>query len=99
MNYTEIMDYFSFEFGFNALETTALMGAHTLGGANIFDSGYHGIWVRNEAGIFNNRYYDNMVNQPWSLTQRRCSNLPDIDTDLCDSDDQVNQSFPALTSN
>jgi len=91
MNYTEIMDYFSSEFGFNALETTALMGAHTLGGANIFDSGYHGIWVRNEAGIFNNRYYDNMVNQPWALAQRRCANLPDIDTDLCESDDQVSK--------
>jgi len=50
MNYTEIMDYFSFEFGFNALETTALMGAHTLGGANIFYSGYHGIWVRKRLG-------------------------------------------------
>ena len=80
------------------LETTALMGAHTLGGANIFDSGYHGIWVRNEAGMFNNRYYDNIVNQPWALTQRKCSNLPDIDTDLCESEDQVNQP-PTLDHN
>lgn len=83
------MDYFASEFGFTTLEATALMGAHTLGGANILDSGYHGIWVRNEAGIFNNHYYSNMVEQPWALTQRRCINLPDIDTDLCESDDQV----------
>ena len=67
------MDYFASEFGFSALEATALMGAHTLGGANILDSGYHGIWVRNEAGVFNNRYYSNMVDQPWTLTQRKGS--------------------------
>ena len=88
-NNTDIMNYFASEFGFNELETTALMGAHTLGGANIFDSGYHGIWVRNEAGMFNNLYYTNVMNSAMTLTQRKCTNLPDIDTNLCESDDQV----------
>ena len=100
------MDYFAQEFNFTALEATALMGAHTFGGANIFDSGfsfsrfsttrdfflgsgYHGIWVRNEAGMFNNRYYSNMINSDWKLTQRKCTNLQDIDTDNCESDDQA----------
>ena len=100
------MDYFAQEFNFTALEATALMGAHTLGGANIFDSGfpfsifstigdlflgsgYHGIWVRNEAGMFNNLYYSNLINSDWKLTQRKCTNLPDIDTDNCESDDQA----------
>merc|ERR1712025_1500530 len=90
-NYTNIMDYFASEFNFTALEATALMGAHTLGGANIFDSGYHGIWVRNEAGMFNNRYYSNLIDSDWQLTQRKCTNLNDIDTDDCESDDQVSK--------
>ena len=27
------------------VQATAIMGGHTLGGANIFNSGWHGAWV------------------------------------------------------
>ena len=42
------MTYFSTEFGYTEREVTALLGAHTLGRANIFNSGFNGVWVSNE---------------------------------------------------
>ena len=47
-NHSELMTYFSTEFGFTEREVTALLGAHTLGRANIFNSGFNGVWVSNE---------------------------------------------------
>jgi len=90
MNYDEIMDYFANEFDLNPLEVTALMGAHTLGQAKIFNSGYNGPWVSGETSMFNNKYYSNMMRDngvTWRLTQRDCTALP-VDTDLC-ADDQT----------
>ena len=90
MNYDEIMDYFVNEFDLNPLEVTALMGAHTLGQAKIFNSGYNGPWVSGETTWFNNKYYSNMMRDngvTWRLTQRDCTALP-VDTDLC-ADDQT----------
>ena len=89
LNYDGVMDYFSAEFGFNPLEVTALMGAHTLGQANIFNSGYNGPWVSGETSMFNNKYYSNMLrdNQvSWRLTQRDCTNLNGINANLCGAD-------------
>ena len=43
------MAFFSSEFNYTEREVTALMGAHTLGGADIFNSGFNGVWVNNEA--------------------------------------------------
>ena len=85
MNYDEIMDYFEDEFELNPLEVTALMGAHTLGQASIFNSGYNGPWVSGETSMFNNKYYSNMVRDngvTWRLTQRDCTALS-VDTSLC----------------
>ena len=42
------MAFFSSEFNYTEREVTALMGAHTLGGADIFNSGFNGVWVSNE---------------------------------------------------
>ena len=36
------------------------MGAHTIGNAEIFNSGFHGPWVSGEATMFNNQYYANL---------------------------------------
>ena len=85
MNYDGIMDYFEDEFELNPLEVTALMGAHTLGQASIFNSGYNGPWVSGETSMFNNKYYSNMVRDngvTWRLTQRDCTALS-VDTGLC----------------
>ena len=43
------MDFFDQEFGYTEREVTALMGAHTLGAADIFNSGFNGVWVSDEA--------------------------------------------------
>ena len=45
------MDFFQQEFGYTEREVTALMGAHTLGAADIFNSGFNGVWVNDEAVI------------------------------------------------
>jgi len=79
-NHNQIMSYFSQEFGFSTLEVTALMGAHTLGRANILNSGFHGTWVQDEAGLFNNKYFSNLVRESgidWRLRQRTCENVLD----------------------
>lgn len=42
---SDILDYFQTNFGFDAMEATALMGAHSLGGADPNFSGFTGIWT------------------------------------------------------
>ena len=51
LNYDDLMDFFDQEFGYTEREVTALMGAHTLGAADIENSGFNGVWVSNEAVI------------------------------------------------
>ena len=48
LNYDGLMSYFATEFGYTEREVTALLGAHTLGKADIFNSGFNGVWVNNE---------------------------------------------------
>jgi len=50
--------------GFTEREVTALMGAHTLGRADLGDSGYDGEWTA-AASSFDNQYYRDMVDIPW----------------------------------
>ena len=57
LDYDGVMDFFQEEFGFDANETVALMGAHTLGAANPDNSGFNGVWVEGEPQYFNNEYY------------------------------------------
>ena len=51
LNYDDLMDFFDQEFGYTEREVTALLGAHTLGAADIFNSGFNGVWVNDEAVI------------------------------------------------
>lgn len=79
------MDFFQQEFGYTEREVTALMGAHTLGAADIFNSGFNGVWVSDEAQFFNNKYYSHMTDNTinWRLAQRNCISL-NVETELCE---------------
>ena len=86
LDYTGLMDFFSTEFGFSTREVTALMGAHTLGNAEISNSGFHGTWVNNEQAYFSNQYYKNIEDTgiSWTARQRDCDNLG---VDGCEEDE------------
>ena len=46
--------------------TSALIGAHTLGGASIENSGYEGTWSdAADQGVFNNGYYKSLLLKGW----------------------------------
>lgn len=57
-----LLTFFSDEFGFSPQETTAIMGAHTLGTASRGNSGFDGQsgWVNNNR-VLANGYYDLLV--------------------------------------
>jgi len=88
LGYDGLMAFFSAEFGFTPRQVTALMGAHTLGSADIFNSGFHGSWINNEQSFFNNHYYTHMVNSSldWKLRTRDCASLTNVDTTQCTTD-------------
>ena len=67
MDYSEMMEYFSDMFGMDEDEVTALMGAHTLGGAKASNSGYAGVWMEGEKLYFNNQFYKRMT-EDYGLT-------------------------------
>jgi len=85
LGYDGLMTFFSDEFGFTPRQVTALMGAHTLGSADIFNSGFQGSWINNEQNFFNNHYYTHMVNSSldWKLLTKDCASLTNIDTTQC----------------
>jgi len=68
MSRSEMMTYFDTEFQFTENEVTALMGAHTFGGANATFSGYAGMWVIGEAFMFNTRYYEMILDSSITFT-------------------------------
>jgi cytochrome c peroxidase len=59
---SEVLHFFSDEFGFDASQTVALMGAHSLGSAHRQNSGYDGPlgWVPNNL-VLSNSFYQNIV--------------------------------------
>ena len=61
MSRSVMYEYFSTTFGMNEFNTTAVMGAHTLGNALIANSGYDGDWVDGQDLFFNNRFYQLMI--------------------------------------
>lgn len=71
---------------------TAISGAHTLGQANLHNSGYNGHWSSPEdQGKFNNGYYKSMLIRGWG-PERNVSNNPNknqwkrIDNIPCNQD-------------
>jgi len=73
LNYQDLMDFFATEFGFTADEVVALMGVHTLGGAETGNSGFKGSWVQGETSKFNNNYYSIMIDAANNWKQRDVS--------------------------
>ena len=62
-NHQAVLDYFQDNFSLNQQETAIALGAHTLGGASIQNSGYIRDWTRSE-NTFNNDYYEALVDPP-----------------------------------
>jgi len=79
MSRSEMMNFFSQNYGFSENEVTAVMGAHTLGGADE-DSGYKGVWVVGEANLFNPNYYKLLLGDTVSYTNVAIDR-PDSDGD------------------
>ena len=50
------------------LQTTALMGAHTIGACNRSNSGYAGTWITGGARAFDNEYYKVMLDDSSSTS-------------------------------
>jgi hypothetical protein len=68
--------FFENQFGLNARESIALMGAHTLGHANEQISGFrHYPWANEFLGeeLLNNQYYKVMVNTEMFRARGRCA--------------------------
>jgi len=88
LNHEGLMSYFASEFSFTERQVTALMGAHTLGKADIFNSGFNGVWVNDEQQYFNNKYFSHLTDQEvnWRSVQRACPKLKSVDTDLCEDE-------------
>ena len=72
MTYDEVMLYFEATFNFNANQTAAIMGAHTLGNCELENSGYRGPWLDDPSipmkATFDNSYYAFMINSSFTYT-------------------------------
>ena len=62
-NGDETLDFFKSNFNFNARETVAIMGGHTLGGMSVRNSLFKYAWTSKSNHLFNNEYYRNFVNE------------------------------------
>jgi len=56
--------FFEDNFGFTARETTVIMGAHTLGRAQLGNSGFQNFWTQNALDLGND-YYAALERPPW----------------------------------
>ncbi len=63
MTAAEVFDYFDRTFGLDEGETTALLGAHTLGRARQNESGWEGSWIEHQEKAFNNKFYSIMIDK------------------------------------
>jgi len=68
MNFSQVLAIMQTRMGFTPREITALMGAHSLGGAELANSGIQGPEAINDAQ-FSNTYYQDTFNQQWTLNQ------------------------------
>jgi catalase (peroxidase I) len=72
MNRAEMMEWFAHnEAGFgpdmDENKVTALLGAHSLGGASKENSGFEGTWTPGENRLFTHEFYRRLVD-PWIFT-------------------------------
>ena len=72
--YNHVMSWAVDQLGLTMRDVVALMGAHTLGRTEPANSGYDGPWVNQDA-VFNNQYYDDMINDPWDHEQNDFTDL------------------------
>merc|ERR1712062_736545 len=56
--------FFEENFGFSARETTVIMGAHTLGRAQVGNSGFENFWTQDALNL-GNEYYVALERPPW----------------------------------
>jgi len=61
MNSEQMFGYFKREFDFGKDEVVAILGAHTLGNAELKNTGHTGFWTPGEDEVFNVTYYENMA--------------------------------------
>lgn len=66
--YETISDLF-LSAGLTTTDMTALIGAHTLGRLNGANSGYTGPWEAASPFVFDNQYYNSLINRKWTFTR------------------------------
>ncbi|CAB9512493.1 ascorbate peroxidase Hydra magnipapillata [Seminavis robusta] len=62
-DHAAVTDYFATNFGMTERQFAILLGAHTLGGADVDNSGYVGDWTASE-DRFNTAFYNDMQDPP-----------------------------------
>jgi len=74
-----LIHFFSQEFGFDAEETIAIMGAHTIGVLNRRNSGFDGPggWTPNNF-LLDNGYFNGLINQKWNQKRSKNGDLSNI---------------------
>ena len=74
-NWQSINQFYKDEFDFSVKDIVALMGSHSLGRAWKQFSGYDGPWVVKDNQVFNNIYYQNMLDAQGLLEYKSHVNL------------------------
>lgn len=63
----DLLSFFATEFGFDAKETVAIMGAHTLGSLSNNSTGFDGAWTPNSR-VMDNEYYQFLIGEDGQAT-------------------------------
>ena len=63
-----VVSVFQQRLGLTQREMVALMGAHSLGRAELANTGYNGAWDRSSGVLDGQQYYNDLVTQPWTKT-------------------------------
>jgi len=69
-----INDFFSKRMGFSVQDTTALFGAHSLGGMELKNSGFEGSWTARKT-VLDNSFYKNLLNTSWRSRRNPAGNI------------------------
>ena len=75
MDHDSMFSYMESHFGYNANQTTALMGAHSLGNLHAFISSYVGTFTTGHHKELNNQFYSDMFENTWTEEQFKKSTL------------------------